>query len=107
MEEKEKEKGREERKKGEKEKEKGREERKKEGKKGKRERRKRKKGEKKEKGRERRKKKGKTIWVQEDVGAPPRFFFFLLNNYQVIPFRGNPLSGQRNPLQGWWCHKTP
>ena len=88
MEEKEKEKGREERKKEEKEKEKGREERKKEEKEGKRERKKKTEGE----------KQGKRS---------RRVFFFLLNNHQVDPFRGNPLSGQRNPFKGGGVIRHP
>ena len=87
MEEKEKEKGREERKKGEKEKEKGREERKKEEKE--------------------RKREGKERKRRENTARQWWFFFFLLNNDQVDPFRGNPLSGQRNPFKGGGCHKTP
>ena len=90
MEEKEKEKGREERKKGGKEKEKGREERK----------RKRRK----EKGRGRRKKEKRK---HAAAGHLSGFFFFLLNNHQGSLFRGNPLSGQRNPFKGGGCHKTP
>ena len=81
-----KEKGREERKKGKKEKEKGREKRK----------RKRKK-----------KKEGENNLGTRRCGRAAPLFFFLLNNYQVIPFRGNPLSGQRNPFKGGGCHKTP
>ena len=101
---------------GQKEKEKGREERKKEEKErkrerkeGKRKRRKRKRKRRKEKGRGRRKKEGKTNTVAARPLKRSRigFFFFFFNNDQVYPFRGNPLSGQRNPLQGWWCHKTP
>ena len=114
MEHKEKEKRREERKKKEKEKEKGREERKKEEKEKEKGREERKKGKKeKEKGREKRKRKRKKKKEGENnlgtrrCGRAAPLFFFLLNNYQVIPFRGNPLSGQRNPFKGGGCHKTP
>ena len=82
-------KGREERKKEEKEKEKGREERKKEEEEGK------KKGE----------KPSQTIY--KTFCADRSFFFFLLNNLQVIPFRGNPLSGQRNPFKGGGVIRHP
>ena len=110
MEQKEKEKGREERKKKEKEKEKGKEGRKKEEKEGKEKRRKKKKEEKKEKGRERRKKKGKNNLVADRPQkgrSNPRFFFFILHNDQVDPFRGNPLSGQRNPFKGGGVIRHP
>ena len=85
-----KEKGREGRKREEKEKEKGRGEKKKE--------------------EEEEKKKGKqsggrkATLKRTDCG---RRFFFLLKKNQVDPFRGNPLSGQRNPFKGGGCHKTP
>ena len=80
---------------------KGRKEKGREGK-GKREGRKEKGREGKKKGGEGEKKKRTQEWPSSG-----RFFFFLLNNQELILFRGNPLSGQRNPLQGWWCHKTP
>jgi hypothetical protein len=117
MEEKEKEKGREERKKGEKEKEKGREERKKEEKEKEKGREGRKKEEKeKGKGREERKKeekegKRKRKKKKEESRQPTRHdvppFFFLLNKNQVYPFRGNPLSGQRNPFKGGGVIRHP
>ena len=109
MEQKEKEKGREERKKKEKEKEKGKEGRKKEEKEGKEKRRKKKKEEKKEKGRERRKKKGKNNLVADrpQKGRSNPRFFFILHNDQVDPFRGNPLSGQRNPFKGGGVIRHP
>ena len=80
---------------------KGRKEKGREGK-GKRER-KKKKEEKEEKRR------GKTIWwlCHERAWVESTLFFFLLNNYQVIPFRGNPLSGQRNPFKGGGVIRHP
>ena len=81
---------------------KGRKEKGREGK-GKRER-KKKKEEKEEK---RRGKNNLVALPRKGQGRIHAFFFFLLNNYQVIPFRGNPLSGQRNPFKGGGCHKTP
>ena len=89
MEEKEKEKGREERKKEEKEKEKGREERKKEEKEGKRE------------GKE------KKEENNHPKGTLDGDFFFILNNQELIIFRGNPLSGQKNPFKGGGVIRHP
>ena len=43
----------------------------------------------------------KKMWARRPA------FFFLLNNYQVIPFRGNPLSGQRNPFKGGGVIRHP
>ena len=89
--------------------------RKKEGKKGKRKRRKREKEEKKGK-RERRKEKGREGRKKGEEEenrrgkarkTQPSSFFFLLNNHQVDPFRGNPLSGQRNPFKGGGVIRHP
>ena len=35
------------------------------------------------------------------------FFFFFLNNHQGSLFRGNPLSGQRNPFKGGGVIRHP
>ena len=62
----------------------------------------------KEKGRGRRKKKGEK--PSQSIQAPQRVdtgFFFFLNKYQVDPFRGNPLSGQRNPFKGGGVIRHP
>ena len=71
--------------------------------KGKRER-KKKKEEKEEK---RRGKNNLVALPRKGQGRIHAFFFFLLNNYQVIPFRGNPLSGQRNPFKGGGVIRHP
>ena len=89
-EEKEKKKGREERNKGEKEREEGREGREKEEKEGKRE-------------RKEEKRRGFICFRRGDA----EFFFFLLKKYQVYLFRGNPLSGQRNPFKGGGVIRHP
>ena len=86
---------------------KGRKEKGREGK-GKRERKK-----KKEEKEEKRRGKNNLVALPRKGQGRIHAFFFLLNNYQEIPFRGNPLSGQRIPFQGiiplteGGCHKTP
>ena len=110
MEQKEKEKGREERKKKEKEREKGKEERKKEEKEGKEKRRKKKKEEEKRKRKRKKKKEGeKQMGGRKATKKVGRIhvFFFILNNQELILFRGNPLSGQRNPFKGGGVIRHP
>ena len=77
---------------------KGRKEKGREGK-GKRERKKKKEG--KEEKRRGKQSGYKNMWARRPA------FFFLLNNYQVIPFQGKSPFRAEKPLQGWWCHKTP